>query len=78
MFKWIGGLGKGRTAFGKWLDSRGIKQEWIVKETGLNKATVSDLASNPERSPTRKTMQKILRAAKKIDPNVRVEDFWDM
>jgi hypothetical protein len=78
MFGWFGGLGKKRTAFGKWLDRRGIKQEWVVKETGLNKATVSELASNPDRSPTRKTMQKILKAVRKIDPNVRAEDFWDM
>lgn len=74
MFGWF----KPRTPFGKWLDKRGVKQEWIVKETGLNKATVSDLASNPERSPTKKTMQKILRAARKIDPNVKVDDFWSM
>lgn len=32
------GLGKERTSFGKWLDKRGISQEWVVRETKLKEA----------------------------------------
>lgn len=72
------GLGKERTPFGKWLDKRGISQSWIVKETKLNKFTISKLANKKDHIPSGRTMQKILAALKKIDPNIKQDDFWSM
>ncbi len=72
------GLGKKRTKLGKWLDKRGVTQSWLMKKSGLNKNTVGDLTGDPDRSPNQKTMKKILKALREIDPNVKSDDFWDM
>jgi predicted transcriptional regulator len=72
------GLGKKRTLLGKWLDKRGIAQEWLRKKTKLNKATVSDICNDEERMPSGKTMIKVLKALREIDPNVKQDDFWPM
>ncbi|UED72167.1 transcriptional regulator (plasmid) [Brevibacillus sp. HD3.3A] len=72
------GLGKTRTKLGKWLDQRGIKQDWLCKEGKLNKTTVSHLATKPDYLPTGSTMKKVLQALRKVDPNVKQDDFWSM
>lgn len=72
------GLGKGRTAFGKWLDKRGIKQQWLVKKSGVSRSTISQLASEEGREPTLKNARKIVKALREIDPNVNHDDFWSM
>jgi len=72
------GIGKMRTPFGKWLDKKGILQEWIVKETKLNKFTISKLANKMDHMPSGRTMKKILLALRKIDPNIKQDDFWRM
>ncbi|MEY8351665.1 helix-turn-helix domain-containing protein [Bacillus cereus] len=72
------GLGKKRTKLGKFLDKHGIEQEWLIRKAGLGRNTVGDLANNPDRSPTRKTMQKILKVLREFDPRVKADDFWDM
>lgn len=72
------GLGKKRTAFGKWLDKRGIKQQWLVEKSGVSRSTISQLASEEEREPTMKNARKIIKALRDLDPNVKSDDFWDM
>ncbi|QWH09566.1 helix-turn-helix domain-containing protein [Bacillus mycoides] len=72
------GLGKKRTKLGKFLDKHGIEQEWLIRKAGLGRNTVGDLANNPDRSPTRKTMQKILQVLREFDSRVKADDFWDM
>lgn len=72
------GLGKKRTKLGKWLDNRGISQAWLKEKTGLNKNTIGELSSDIERMPTQRTMKKILKAIREVDPNVKTDDFWDM
>lgn len=78
MFGMLFGTGKPRTKLGKWLDKRGISQTWLKEKTGMSKSTISDLASDKDRSPTYQTMKKIIKALREIDPNVRSDDFWDM
>jgi transcriptional regulator with XRE-family HTH domain len=70
--------GKPRTSFGKWLDHRGITQEWISQKTSISRNTISKIASDKEYSPTLKTIQKIMRAIKEVDPNAKSDDFWSM
>ncbi|WJE23252.1 helix-turn-helix domain-containing protein [Bacillus cereus] len=72
------GLGKKRTKLGKFLDKHEIEQEWLIRKSGLGRNTVGDLANNPDRSPTRKTMQKILKVLREFDPRIKADDFWDM
>ncbi|MGD8188594.1 transcriptional regulator [Brevibacillus ginsengisoli] len=72
------GLGKKRSKLGRYLDKRGIKQQWLADVAKLNKKTVSQLASEEEYIPTGNTMKKVLQAIRKIDPNVKQDDFWTM
>ncbi|MGG1442145.1 transcriptional regulator [Brevibacillus laterosporus] len=72
------GLGKDRSAFGKWIDKRGIKQQWVCKVTGLNKVTISKIATEKDYIPSGTTMKKVLQALRQVDPKVKQTDFWDM
>ena len=72
------GLGKTRTKLGKWLDKKGIKQEWLVSKTRLGRTTISNACSDKEYIPRGTTMKKILKAVREIDPNVKSDDFWSM
>lgn len=73
------GLGKKRSKLGKWLDNRGVSQSWLAKKAGVNRNTINDLAAGDnERAPTTRTISKILKALKEIDPNVKADDFFDI
>jgi predicted transcriptional regulator len=69
---------KPRSKLGKWLDKRGISQQWLVKKSGVNKNTVSDLCSGKNTNPKAQTLKKIIKALKEIDPNVKPTDFFDI
>ncbi len=72
------GLGKTRTKFGKWLDKRGITQEWIVRKTKISSNTISKIASDKNYSPSLKTIKKIMKVVREVDPNAKAEDFFDI
>lgn len=72
------GLGKPRTKLGEWLDSKGIKQEWLIKKSGVGKNTITMLCNDEEYEPKLSTMQKVIRALKDIDPKVNGSKFWDI
>ena len=73
------GLNKKRSKLGKWLDNKGISQTWLAQKSGVNRNTINELSSgNTDRSPTTRTISKILKALREIDPNVKSDDFWDM
>lgn len=70
--------GKPRSRLGKWLDDRGISQEWLSKKTKISSNTISKIASDKNYSPTLKTIQKIMKAVKEVDPKAKSDDFFDM
>jgi transcriptional regulator with XRE-family HTH domain len=72
------GLGKKRSRLGKWLDRHGQTQEWLARKSGLGRNTVAYLCAEDDREPTKRTMKKILEAARSIDPNVKSDEFWPM
>lgn len=72
------GLGKKRSRLGKWLELHGKTQEWLARQSGLGRNTVAYLASEDDRAPNAKTMQKILNTLRTVDPNVKAHDFWPM
>ncbi|RHW31496.1 XRE family transcriptional regulator [Neobacillus notoginsengisoli] len=72
------GLGKKRTKLGKWLDRRGITQSWLAKKSGVNRNTINALAADKDRAPNSRTMAKILKALREVDPGVKSDDFWSM
>lgn len=72
----MSGLGKPRSLLGDWLDKRGIKQEWLAKESGITNSTISNAASKQGHMPTYQNMVKIITVLKRIDPTVSIETFW--
>lgn len=72
------GLNKPRTKLGKWIDKRGIKQEWLIKQSGVNKQTISLSCNDKDYMPSGRTMQKIINALREVDASVRAEQFWDL
>jgi predicted transcriptional regulator len=77
--KFMFGLGKKRSKLGKWLDRNNLTQEWLVRKAGVGRSTIQDLTSGDnEREPTTRTIKKIMKAIKEVDPAVKVDDFWGM
>lgn len=70
--------GKPRTKVGKWLDDRGISQEWLVRKTKISRTTISKISSDKDYSPTLPTVKKIMKAIKEVDPGAKADDFFDM
>jgi hypothetical protein len=67
---------KSRSRLGKWLDRKGITQEWLLMETGLNRSSISDLCDGTVENPRSETRVKIIKALRKVDPNVSASEFW--
>jgi len=73
------GLGKKRSKLGKWLDNRGISQSWLANKAGVSRNTINDLAAGDiDRAPTTRTISKIVKALKEIDPSAKPDDFFDL
>lgn len=71
-------LGKKRSKLGKWIDKQGYNQEDLVKEAKVSRNTISKACSDSDYIPSPGVMKKILKAIRKIDPNKKMNDFWDM
>ncbi|MCK1985194.1 MULTISPECIES: helix-turn-helix transcriptional regulator [Peribacillus] len=69
--------GKSRSKLGKWLDDRGISQEWLVKKSKVSRNTISELCAD-KREPTVQTIKKIMAAIRTVDKDARSEDFFDL
>ncbi|MFP3886598.1 helix-turn-helix transcriptional regulator [Priestia filamentosa] len=73
------GLGKKRSRLGKWLDKNDLTQEWLVRKAGVGRSTIQELtADNNYREPTTRTIKKIMKAIREIDPSAKADDFFDM
>ena len=74
----MSGLGKPRSKLGKWMDRRGIKQDWLIKTGGLSKGTVTSACNDESYIPSGTVMQKIIKALREVDPSVKATDFWEI
>jgi predicted transcriptional regulator len=72
------GFGKPRSKLGKWLDRNGLDQQDLIQESKVNKNTVSKACNDSDYIPRQDVMKKILRAVRKMDPDAKMSDFWDM
>jgi hypothetical protein len=72
------GLGKKRSKFGRWLDSKGIKQEEIRKRTKLGNGTITSLCNDDDYSPKISTWVKVQRALKSMGYEVDRDKFFDI
>lgn len=70
--------GKPRTKVGKWLDNRGITQEWLATKTKISRNTISKISSDKDYSPTLPTIKKIMKVIREVDPGAKTDDFFDM
>lgn len=70
------GLGKYRTPFGKWLDRHKKSSVEFAKESGTHRQTIDAMAGEMGYAPRQTTIQKVLKAAKKIDPEVTYEKLF--
>ncbi len=69
-------LGKKRSKFGQWIDSRGLTQSDIVDMTGVSRRTINELAYDL-RNPSWDTRKKIMDAVNEIDKDKSSSDFWE-
>ncbi|HZG87285.1 helix-turn-helix transcriptional regulator [Paenibacillus sp.] len=72
------GLGKPRSKFGKYLDERGIKQQWVAEKSGVSRGTISQLAIDDERVPNFRNAQKIEKVLRQVDPLFSASKFWNV
>lgn len=72
------GLGKPRSKLGRWLDRRGLTQRWLAKEAKISEDTATRVCSDAKYIPGNTTKRKILSVIRRINPNVRHDDFWPM
>jgi predicted transcriptional regulator len=71
-------LPKPRSKIGKFLDKRGISQEWLVEKSGVSRNTISQLCMDDNCDPKLSTVRQVIRALRKIDKSVKVEDFFNI
>jgi predicted transcriptional regulator len=69
---------KTRSKIGKFLDKRGISQEWLVKHSGVSRNTISRLCSDADYDPTLSTIRQVMKALRKIDRSVKIDDFFNI
>ncbi|MBU8908253.1 helix-turn-helix domain-containing protein [Desertibacillus haloalkaliphilus] len=72
------GIGKPRSRLGKWIDKKGLEQKDLAKASKVSQNTISKVCNDKDYIPGPSTMRKILNAIRKIDPNKKMSDFWDM
>ncbi|PWK07483.1 helix-turn-helix domain-containing protein [Tumebacillus permanentifrigoris] len=72
------GLGKNRSALGRFLDTSGITQQEVSKKSGVPHSTISEWCDGSKRTrPIRRTALKVLRAIKELTGEAKeYEDFW--
>lgn len=73
------GLGKPRSKFGRFLDKNGISQQDLVRESGVNKGTISRLCQGDAFTPSVKNAGKIVKTLRELTGrNIDYDDFWSM
>ncbi|WP_459580456.1 transcriptional regulator [Bacillus thuringiensis] len=55
-----------------------ILNRFLEKEAKLSRPTVSKACNDNDYIPSPTVMKKILKAIRKIKPNAKTHDFWDM
>lgn len=70
--------GKPRTRLGKWLDKRGITQEWLANNSKISRNTISKISSDKDYSPTLPTIKKIMKVIREVDPGAKMDDFFNI
>lgn len=67
-----------KSKLGKYLMNKGYTQTEVVKATKINRKTVSKIYNDSSYIPSGSTIKKVMNILKKIDPKLKVEDFFDL
>jgi len=67
-----------KSKLGKYLMNKGYNQTEIVKVTKMDRKTVSKIYNDSNYIPSGTTIKKIMNVLKKIDPKLKVEDFFNL
>ncbi|MDR6884852.1 transcriptional regulator [Bacillus sp. 3255] len=71
-----GSIGKKRTRFGRWADKERLTQQMLIKITGVNKNTMTELCNNEEYNPHIPTKTKVVSGLRRNGFDVEMADFW--
>jgi predicted transcriptional regulator len=72
------GLGKPRSKFGKWIDSKGIEQKEVADRANVSEMTLTRMCSDKEHNPRISTWVKVQRALKSMGYDVDRDKFFDV
>jgi transcriptional regulator with XRE-family HTH domain len=70
------GFFKQRSPLGRFLDKHRITQEEFSRMCGVNRNTISKVCNQSASKPNMKNANKIMNAARRIDPSIDYDDFW--
>lgn len=69
------GLGKPRSKFGEYIDSKGISQQELSDKTGVNRNTISQLANDENARPSWKVERRIMDFIRDNDDDASGDDW---
>lgn len=72
------GLGKPQSKLGKFIAKHGYTIQDLSEVSKVNRNTVGKICSDSNYLPSAKTIKKIMTAIRKLDPNAKADDFFDM
>lgn len=72
------GLGKKRSKLGRYVDRVGISQTELAKLSGISRPTINRMCSEEDYEPNIKTVKKLIKALKRLDPNIKSDQFFDI
>ena len=72
------GLGKPRSKFGRWIDSKGIEQKEVAERANVSEMTLTRMCNDKEHSPRISTWVKVQRALKSMGYDVDRDKFFDV
>ncbi|MEH7287609.1 helix-turn-helix domain-containing protein [Priestia megaterium] len=66
-----------KSKLGKYLIEKGYTQTEAVKVTNLDRSTVHKIYNDSNYTPSGSTIKKVMKLLKKLDPKVKIEDFFN-
>ncbi|RFB11505.1 XRE family transcriptional regulator [Bacillus sp. HNG] len=55
-----------------------MTQEELREAAKIGRNTASRVCSDPEYTPSASTIKKLMKVVRRVDPNAKVDDFFDM
>ncbi|MEJ9314463.1 helix-turn-helix domain-containing protein [Priestia megaterium] len=66
-----------KSKLGKYLMGKGYTQTKFMKVTNLGRQTAGKIFNDSNYIPSGSTMKKVINLLKKLDPKVKIEDFFN-